>query len=104
MAVKRMRDIKVRYVVPKAMPLVYANDFAVTATGNDVVLSFFQTDHPVRIGSDSSTIDANCVARIVLTPAGARELLGMFAATFKVQHPDAVAEGIESTDAAPKGD
>lgn len=69
--------VAIRHVYPGAIQSTYANHILVNHTPQgEFQLSFFEIDHPILLGTPEEradqaekieAVDANCVARIVMT-------------------------------------
>jgi hypothetical protein len=80
----RAEGIARELIVPADMRLTYSDAIIVTATDNEVVLSFFQTVTPVLVTdiTPQKTVPAVCMARIATTHAKAKELLSALTVVF----------------------
>ena len=72
------------------LPLIFSDHLIVYATENEFILSFFQSRVRLfgphdQLGEAADTVPAVCVARIVVTPASARNLHRLLDETFNKQ-------------------
>ncbi len=74
---KKALIVPLEWYVPDHMTTTYATNFVVQQTGQEVILSFFEAEKPVLLGTTEQveqelsrlkSIRAKCVARIVVTP------------------------------------
>ncbi len=70
--------LPIRHRVQEGQPLIFANNMVIQHTADEFIMSFFQVSPPIvpgapdelrRIAEELGSIDAFCVARIVITPA-----------------------------------
>ncbi len=78
------RAFRLEWCIPKDLISRYATNFIVQHTQNEFILSFFEVLPPLLLGSPEEveaqadqieTIDAHCVARVILTPDRLEQLL-----------------------------
>lgn len=70
-------SVKVNYIIPEGIRSLFANHVVVQNSGQgEFHLSFFEVEHPIMLGSTEEqldarqslkSVDAKCVAKIVLT-------------------------------------
>lgn len=73
-------ELQIKHRYPEGQRGIFANHCAVQFDGHEVHVSFFEIKPPMFESIESKTIDANCVARIVLTPNRVSELVAMLTA------------------------
>lgn len=68
--------LEVRRVLPADLIGLFSDQFIVSGTAHEVILSFLQTQHPLAASPEEferiEAIEARCVARIIVTPEQAR--------------------------------
>jgi len=84
--------IPLKFEVPDSIISRYATNFVAQHTPNEFVLSFYEVCPPVLLGSSEENrqqleemgyIAASCVARLILSPSGMRELIGVLEANLE---------------------
>lgn len=73
-----------RLVVPPEMAMSYCDQFILTSTAQgEMVLSFFQTQHPVAAPAPGEQVDTICKARIICNFQFAANLVTAIQNTFR---------------------
>ncbi len=84
--------LPLRYDVPASLETRYATNFTVQHTDQEFVLGFYEVRLPVLVGSpeenlaavrEMSAVTAQCVARLVVTPARMAELIQVLTANYE---------------------
>ncbi len=73
------RQVALEFVLPDDMVSQFADNLVIAHTGNEFILSFLQTQHPLITKPEEAakltSVEARCVARIVVTPAGMDQIV-----------------------------
>jgi hypothetical protein len=81
------RPVAIRRIDPNALPLVFANDFAMTNTGSEVFLIFSQVQPPIDLKPEEvgtvKELPAVAVAKVAVSAALARAIIKVMEATLK---------------------
>lgn len=73
------KKVALDFTLPDGMVGQFADNMIVSHTGNEFILSFTQTLHPLVVKPEEAekitSVEARCVARVILTPAGMNQIV-----------------------------
>ena len=84
---------KIEWRIPVGFPSYYVTNLVVQSSASEFSLSFFDVKTPFFIGTpdeiakqraETTSVPADCVARIVVTPARMREFVDVLNASIKI--------------------
>ncbi len=89
---KEGRKVPLKWLIQEGTLAQYVDRILLQPSDGMVMASFFQTDPPVNLTEEQRSsveyVGTYCVARVVMSPAKAREFMDVFRRHLKDNHPD----------------